>query len=744
MSIGITSEYDVDEQAEPVKAPRRGLLGRAASWVLADHLRRGPVPLIAATYGAAAGTHALGIPGLPGVPVTVLLTIGMYTRAMNQPAGSSRPGLVATATAAGGAWFSAATAWGVTAGPAGLPYLTTWLGLGVGALAYWAYRIDPAIQGALAWEQACADWHMKAPRYGLKGSHLLDWAETRLGERFTLDTVGTGRRASALAGGDIEERIAEQESLPTSRVKVRKGGIAGRLTVSIRYKDPWAEDLPHPLLDPAPEIPLPDVADAREPIIIGMDPETGRALEIVLWDEDGAKRVMIIAIPGAGKSVILSNITERITAADNAWPIGIDVSKAKELRRWASALGASACGPDERVKALRLLEMARHIIVWRAANPINDEATVVPRRTRKLVPVLLDEQDELLSYSDPIGLATRKEFAYVASKGRSEGVAIVAAGQRGTATDTGGGKTRSMYDQMIIGKVNRKSEMQHAVGEFGLTLPNMAAYGEGKAGVVLVTNLAGRWEAGRGWRLDKLTYIDRLVDGRSAGDLEPGLMAYLTEKFGADLLAEMLRPGPLTPRRPKPAATHPAQTAPAATTSPLPEAPMPHNDEPVDHAAQHRAHALATLASTGELNTHDLTAGQRRALAIERRRQAADQTEMPDSVRELIIRMASAPEGTTTRKVEQAMEAELDHERGISKSGAWRCLDVLRFAQVVELRGKGRGASWHTVAEAIEPAKPAPAEEFPDEAYPDIEQIVEAAEDEAADALIDEADDHEE
>ncbi|WP_344747117.1 hypothetical protein [Streptosporangium vulgare] len=192
----------------------------------------------------------------------------MYTRSMNRPVDPGEPVRAAAATVAAGSWMTAAAEWGVIAGPYGL---MGWLGAAVYGLTYWAYRQDPKILEALAQEQARADWHHKAGLYGLGGSHLLEWRETRLGEQMVINTRGTGRLASELVGGRLEELIAEEEMLPKTRVKTRVGSIAGRLSISIRYKNPWAEALPHPLLDPTPEIPLPDVADGREPRIIGMD-----------------------------------------------------------------------------------------------------------------------------------------------------------------------------------------------------------------------------------------------------------------------------------------------------------------------------------------------------------------------------------------------------------------------------------------------------------------------------------------
>ena len=712
---------DIDvEQVETQPRPRRGLLRRAAGWVQRDHLRRGPLPAMAGAVAAAGAAHWMDAPAWAGVPVTLAAAVGMYAREMTLP-GDRHPWRAGLATLAAGGWLTAATEWGPTAGTADLPGLMGLLGATTAGLVYWAYRQDTAIVEAIAREQAKAEWHMRAPSYGLAGSHLLEWRETRLGEQFELDTRGTGRRASQLVGGGIEEKIAEEEMLPTSRVKVRTGAIAGRLLVSVRYKDPWAEDLPHPLLDAAPEIPLPQLADVRDPIIIGMDPETGRPLALCLWEEDGAKRIVIVALPGAGKSVTLNNIYERLTAADNAWPIGINVSKAKELRRWRPVLGASACGPHERVKALHLLEMAGHVIDYRGSLDDAEEATVEPTADAKLVPVIVDEMDELLAHTDHLGAATRKAWAYLMSKGRSEGVPAVLVGTRGTASYMGGGNSRNMVDQVVLGKVARKSEMQHAAGEYGLALPNMAEYGEGKAGVLLVSDIAGHWSTGRGWRLDKLTDIDRLATDRSAGDLEPGLMAYIREQMGSDLVDALLSTEPF--EKPKARRRPAAAGAPAGDTRPQP-------GEDDGKAAASREKALATLASAPHIDT-TLAAGQRRQVAAERRRQAAEQTQMDPEIRTLILKLAADPDGTSTRRIEDALEKDLGQERGLSRNGAWRYLDKLRFEGVVELRGQGRGRRWHL---AVPPAN--------DEQ--ELERLAEEAEEQAADDLIDNPGDHEE
>ncbi|MFI6510166.1 hypothetical protein ACIBCT_21385 [Streptosporangium sp. NPDC050855] len=717
------------ETADAPAAPRGRLLGRAIGWVQADHLRRGPHLLAPTTAGLAAAAHALDLPAAYGIPITVLASIGMYTRAMNRPGDPGEPIRSAAATAAAGSWVTAAVEWGITAGPHGL---MGWLGAAAYGLAYWAYRKDPEVLDALAWENARDEWYRKAPGYGLSGSHLLSWEETRLGEQYFLDTRGTGKRASALATRDLEERIAEQENLRPSRVKVRVGEIAGRLSVSIRYKNPWADPLPHPLLDPAPEIPLPNIADAREPSIIGMDPETARPLRVPLWDEDGAKRVLVVAITRGGKTVVVSNLMERATAADNVFSIGINVSKAKEMRRWAPALGLSACGPNERVKALRILELVHLIIDWRAAQD-GDDATLTPRQGQPLIPVFVDEVDELLAQSDNLGMAIRREFGYLMSKGGSEGIAAVVAGQRGTVGHLGNGNIKRMFDQAVLLKASGEGEIRHVLGDIGLTMPNMMTYGEGNPGVALATDLAGHWSAGRSWFLKELPDIDRLVKDREPSPLEPGLVEFLGDKLtaltGASFSYTLQRP---------------VSPPPSAETS----MPVPVEHAPSDRAAEQRAAARATLNALPTITANpSLSAGEMRAAAIERRRQAAEQTQMSPEVRRTLLRLLAQPDGTTVRQAEAALETELGQERGVSKSGAWRCLDALRFEGIAELRGKGRGARWH-----LAPAPQEPPHEETSEGVPavlvdvedDHERAIELIEEEAVDALEEDPDDHKE
>ena len=78
-----------------------------------------------------------------------------------------------------------------------------------------------------------------------------------------------------------------------------------------------------------------------------MTPRPATPLPLTLWDEDeGGKVVSVAAKKGSGKTVLLNCITERITACPDARLIQVNLSKAREDRRWAPLAIANALGMD--------------------------------------------------------------------------------------------------------------------------------------------------------------------------------------------------------------------------------------------------------------------------------------------------------------------------------------------------------------------------------------------------------------
>jgi hypothetical protein len=503
-------------------------------WFRAAPAERTPLLGGAALYGGGALAHAYHLPWWGIGLVTVAGSIATYACATNRLAGW-RVGGATAATAASGTWLATSAELGVNAGPSGL---ATWMFLGTFGIGYGLHRLglrprrerkaedEPQVE-VVTPEVPRIAWEAYLPQWGLEGASIVRAEPTRLGERVLLDTRGTGKLASAFNTRALEETIAQEFGLPAGRVEVRRGGIAGQLRISMRLKDPWAQPIPHPMLDVNSEVRLVEVEDVTKPLIVGQDPETGRPLGFTVWDEDGAAHWMIVAIKGGGKTVLLNNVLERLTAADNVSVWGIDVSKGKDLRRWrdAGALGLSACGASERAKAVRILELAVKTIKWREAN--SNEAVFQPRPGHPMIEIIIDEVDVVVAGNDSLGQRAAAALTYITSKGRSASVGCILVGQRGTAAWVGGPNVRANIDRFALLKVGRGNEVRNAVGEMGIGLPDIASYGEGKPGVVLFTDIAGAYEVGRTFKLKDLDDIERLAAGRAPSTLEPDLLAHL-------------------------------------------------------------------------------------------------------------------------------------------------------------------------------------------------------------------------
>lgn len=241
------------------------------------------------------GGHALDT-GI-GVTVAAAITYGLSGR-------EKIPAWSMWAISGAGAWLTAAA----EIGPLHWwPYAPlTWGGLAAAAwVRRWANR-HPAVTSAREHRQARADWlAWRARRWGLGGSHLVKYETTRLGEAYEVDTKNTGKRASQLASPHLAERIAEDYDLPAAdRVKVSVPRPA-RIRISIRHENPWAKPVLHPLLDPDAELDFTQPYSIRQPAVIGIDPETGRPLEVPIFDSLGAKNISVVALKGSGKALAL-------------------------------------------------------------------------------------------------------------------------------------------------------------------------------------------------------------------------------------------------------------------------------------------------------------------------------------------------------------------------------------------------------------------------------------------------------
>lgn len=428
----------------------------------------------------AAFPHSLDIGG-----AAALATVAAWGAAGRGIASPSLP----VWTGLAGAWVTAAEALGPLAWHPAFPLTAAWAVFAFAASR--AARRHPAVLDARRWREARADWLGRSHDWGLGGSHLLDFEQTRLGELYTISTKGTRKRASHFLGGWLEEVIAEAEDLAVNRVRVIPHGLAGRIRISVRRIDPWADVLLHPLVCDEPEVALPERRTILKPIPVGQDPETGDVLEIPLCDEVGAKNVSVTGMVGAGKGVLLDDISEGVTASPDALMIRINLSDKgwAEIESWGPCCHLTAFGPDQKQRAAAVLKIVAGVIAWRARAYKRGQYKPTPHDP--LLVIVVDESDEAAA-------AVRADLDVVSTKGREYGAALVKAGQRGTA-DYGSAKQRSQDTVRCVGAVNRQGETRHAAGSMAHTVPDMASYGESKPGVWSITKNGAATRTGRSW-----------------------------------------------------------------------------------------------------------------------------------------------------------------------------------------------------------------------------------------------------
>jgi hypothetical protein len=675
-----------DVQDAPVQAPpelRRKRPEQAARAVL---------PACAGFWTAAEIMHAAGVPPLE-IGLSALAAAGVAY-------GKGARGGAGWLLAAGG-WAAVAAKLGPLAGPY-LPLTDAWAVL---SFCGWRWaRSHPAVVAAREKRQASMDWLGKRDRWGLSRTHLLDWEPTRLGERYVIDTRGSGRRASQVVHSDVAERIAEERALPPSRVRLSRHRLAGRVEIAIRELDPWAKPIPHPAIADGPEVDLSGPYSIRKPAVVGQDPETGRTLDLLLCGPGGGRNVSVVATIDSGKTVLLSCMSERVTAASDAllFRINLSIKGDTERHLWGPACHLTALGPREKSRALKVLRVIAGIVEWRSQQP-RDTANWAPTPTDPHLVLIIDEIDALTELPP-----CRQALEHLASKGREFGVTIVRAGQRGTAEWTGGGNVRAVDGVFCIGKVNRSMEAMHAAGDLGLSLPNMAEYGEGQPGVWAIAELDGRHQAGRAFNLSGPEDVRRIVRERASRqpDLQPELKAFLGDSYENLLSTDVYAKWARDQQGPAPAVAHPRPDAPAETpagTAPAPVATVTGLDaldaDMEDHLAslgddplrrrwldqgKRNDETRRILAESAAAPDPDVTPEQRAAFTAARWQQLGEGTVIPDEAREVLLRLLAA--GTTISEAARTLE--------VSKWTARTYLERLRTEGLVRMEGERRTARW--------------------------------------------------
>ena len=607
-----------------------------------------------------------------------------------------------------GGWMATASRFGPLDGPYCAMSLT-WIGASLAGW-FWARRHE-VVTEARDWRNTRTGWLSDSKRWGLGGSHLLHHERTRLGERMIANVKGTGKRASQHSHHDIAERIAEERNLPPGRVLVKPHRLAGRIEISIRETDPWEKPIPHPVLADDPELDLAVPCSIRKPVEVGQDPETGKPLLLPLWDERGGKNISVVGLKGAGKTVLLNNASERVTAASDALLIRVNLSikGLAEARRWGPACHLTAFGTKQSARALRVLRTISKVIEWRSQQDYDTDVFVPSPGDPQLV-LIMDEVDAATQYQ-----AIRIELENIASKGREYGVTLLRAGQRGTAEWTGGANVRANDDVFCIGMVNRRGEMMHAAGDLGLSLPDMASYGDGHGGVWVIAELGGSHAAGRTFMLKNPPDIMKIVAERASRqpNLKPELEAFLGDSYAnllrTDIYATRAReqagePVPVI-AAPRPDAmpqdapgTEPAPAAVATAMNPL---------DVLDNEAEEYMDTLgdddlrtrlrrmgekndatrAMIAETVAMPEPVISHEDQVAHAAMRWQQLGEATEIPDDARAKLLELLAA--GTSIGKAAEAL--------GVTRWVARTYLERLRTEGLTAIEGSGRSARWVAV-----------------------------------------------
>jgi len=652
-------------------------------------------PASAAVWTAAEIMHWAGVQGSADLGVATVVASSLAWGAASR--GWVPPALPAWVALAGGwtaaAWYLGPLAWLPAPMLTAAWIVITWA-------AHRAVHRHPAVTGARQWREARARWLAVRNNWGLGGSHLLDYAETRIGELYTVSV----RRASRYIGNrSAEEDIAEAEGLPLDRVQILPHELAGRVIISVRRKDPWAEPILHPLTGENPDVELPERRSVTDVFPVGQHPEAGGLLTVQLHDaETGGKNVDITGIKGAGKDVLLASVAEHVTACDDAVMVWVDVSikGISQAGAWGPACHLTALGTDAKSRAVAVVQVLNQVIEWRART--YKQGTYTPSAADPALVLVVNESDTAAAVP---GL--KRELDDWATKAREFGGVYMHAGQRNT-NDYHSAKQRSQDDVHCTGMLANANEARHA-GGFPPAL---------RVGVWSISVLGGGTATGRTWVFAATKAAHGAVVEQVAAERafsQPGLPAeceeYLGDRYAALLASEVFPrwaqgrdPGGYAPSDDDgdgspPAAWHddaaPAPALPAAATTTamadhdlkeMWETPMDENAA-ARNAAIHRklAEAGRSLAETAAMPRPERVDPETRAAYVaERWRQV-----IPADIQPRLLAMTEG-DGTTSGAVAE--------EFGVSRSKAKVWLLALREGNVAYVDGERRGARTRRLA----------------------------------------------
>ena len=675
---------------------------RLRAWHLRAPAERLPLPVILTAWPSAWILHAAHVPGHVVTYATVAaavacwLTWRRYER--TSPHRRLLPTEAALAAAAIGGWIAAAATWG----PLGWPgHLLTWIYLAGSIGGYAWLRRHEAVRAArqrredaAAWTARKADWHRVAHLIGLGDFHLQKATPTLLGEELLLTSAPGSDLASRVARNSdaIAEKYAHLEGLPYGRVDISTTEYPGQLVIGIRRLDPSVKGtVYHPLTAPWPSPEpspyadwFPAGATIRNPVPVGIIPETGEPMTVTLFDEIGAKAIGVHGATGSGKSTLLNDVRERVTAMTDAALVQLNGAHMGDELTWQPLATATACGPaasdqDVRDKILAVLEWAQHLVTQRSATLAETGHSVFqPTPDDPAIVLMADEVDEVVASVPGAGAI----LEFLASKQRKSAVCLILATQRATQKQTGGGMVRANLSQVVIGNTNRATESRHATGAEA-EVPDISEYSRGRKGYFQIWDPQAKEITARGRTFllgvppDELAYCKRIVDARKGT------------------------------RRALPAvelAVHDRQE---------------HAPEP---AAPGVSEMRARLAAARTLSETTPPAISRSGQVPATRLPAA----VPPAAGQVLLGLLASPEGTTASAAGGAI--------GKSKTVAYEYLTALRDQGIAELTGAGPNSRYRLAARPIREPRQAPGQAGTSPGYLTIQALAEAVHAGLADA----------
>ena len=514
---------------------------RLRAWHLHSPAERLPLPVIVTAWPSAWILHAAHVPGhvltYAAVAAVMACWLTWHRHRRTSPHPRLLPAEAALVAAAIGGWIAAAATWG----PLGWSgHLLTWIYLAGSIGGYAWLRRHEAVRAArqrredaAAWAARKAEWHRVAYLIGLGDFHLQKVTPTLLGEELLLTSAPGSDLASRIArnADAIAEKYEHLKDLPYGRVDISTTDYPGQLIIGIRHEDPSVKGIVyHPLTTPWPSAEpspyagwFPAEATIRDPVPVGIIPETGDPMTLTLFDEIGAKAIGVHGATGSGKSTLLNDVRERVTAMTDAALVQLNGAHMGDELTWAPLAAATACGPaasdqEVRAKILAVLEWAQHLVTERSATLAQTGHSVFqPTPEDPAIVLMVDEVDEVVASVPGSGAI----LEFLASKQRKSAVCLILATQRATQKQTGGGMVRANLSQVVIGNTNRATESRHATGAEA-EIPDISEYSRGRKGYFQVWDPQAKEITARGRTFllgvppDELAYCKRIVHARKS------------------------------------------------------------------------------------------------------------------------------------------------------------------------------------------------------------------------------------